>query len=344
MAVVLVSVPSAFAVEPPVILKVISGDNTLRVAWDGLHEKTKFWSVNVSYNCENGKARTTTIIHGHNFVDLKGLTNDIACTITLSGSNAGVMYYSIPVIATPTKDGSGGYVIPVVTPQKNSNNSYNPPPTIGVDKDGVRKVDNGLFLNGEYYQVGYFFTHMPMQYTSIGDENHASIKIYENSGAYAIDMIQFAPSVKEIGTSINISEPRLEIDIGNFANDIENSFLEGVILIDSENIIREYRVELSLDDCLNETPTPDCLRADIYWIYDKVPEFNVIGMNYWDLKRNTVTDYFNDGITVIDPNYVEPILEVPYKYECKDPELDTIMNGGDRNNCHFRAQLISMWN
>jgi len=207
------------------------------------------------------------------------------------------------------------------------------PPTIGVNKDGVRMVENGLILNGEIFNVNNFKDPMPMQYTEIGKENHLQVKIFENSGAYAIEKIQFA-IVKEIGSSINIFEPRLEIDIANFSNDIDNASLEGgVELFDKEGIFAEYKVNVSLVDCM-KTSNQECLKLDIYWTFAKVPEFNVLEINGWDDENNSFNNYFNDGIIVTDPNYVEPTIPEPYKYICKDKPLSEIQVW-TRMNCNF---------
>ena len=54
----------------------------------------------------------------------------------------------------------------------------------------------------------------------------------------------------------------------------------------------------------------------------------------WDYKKNTVQNFFNDGLQVIDPNYVEPTPPEPYEYECKDPELNDI-KVWTMMNCNF---------
>ena len=208
-------------------------------------------------------------------------------------------------------------------------------PTIGVDTHGKRFVDYGLTLNDKSFQANYFKTIMSQQYTEIGKENHLTIKVYENNGAYNIDYIQFG-MVKEIGSPINTFEPRLEIDIKNTSHDIENPVIESILLVDKNNIINNYRVNVSLTSCM-EGYNHQCLQLDIYWTFDKVPFHNVLAINGWDNRNNSFTTYFNHGIIVNDPNYTEPEPAKPYKYECKDPLLHTIKNAGDRNNCHWRA-------
>lgn len=211
-------------------------------------------------------------------------------------------------------------------------------PTIGLDKNGVRFVDDGLKLNGVSFEGNYFKTHMPMQYTETGKMNHLSLKVYENSGAYNIDYIQFG-IVKEIGSPINNYEPRIEIDVSNFANDIENPSLDNITLMDKEGIISYHNVTIDTTPCMNNS-NQECLQLDIYWTFGKVPEFNVLLINGWDNDNNSFSTYFNDGLTTIDPNYVEPKVIEPSKYECKDPKLEDIQVW-TRNNCNFDDRIIT---
>lgn len=211
-------------------------------------------------------------------------------------------------------------------------------PTIGLDKNGVRFVDNGLKLNGVSFDGDYFKTHMPMQYTEIGKINHLSLKVYENSGIYNIDMIQFG-IVKEIGSPINLAEPRIEIDVSNFANDVENASLDNITLIDKEGIISHHDVSVSIVSCMDQS-SQECLQLDIYWTFAKIPEFNVLVINGWDNNKNSFNNYFNDGLTTIDPNYVEPETIQPYRYECKDPKLEDIQVW-TMFNCNFNSKIIA---
>jgi len=225
--------------------------------------------------------------------------------------------------------------------KKSGNGSCNDctPPTIGLDKDGVRYVDGGLKLNGVSYNGDYFKNHMNMQYTEIGKMNHLHLKVYENSGAYNIDMIQFG-IVPEIGSPINNYEPRIEIDVSNFANDVYNPSLDNITLIDKKGIIDNYDVTVSIVQCMEEY-TQQCLQLDIYWTFAKVPEFNVLLINGWDNNKNSFNNYFNDGLTTIDPNYVEPQIIPPYKYECEDPSLDSIQVW-TRTNCNFAEYKLKI--
>lgn len=208
------------------------------------------------------------------------------------------------------------------------------PPTIGTDSQGKRFVDYGVVLNGEKFQMGNYKTHIPMMFTEIGQENHVELKVYENWGAYNIDMIQFA-IVKEIGSSMDF-EPRFQIDVKNTANDIHNPALEGVELIDKKGIIDNYSVEPSLVYCM-EGFTHTCLQLDIYWTFAQVPEFKVLAINGWDNGKSSFSHFLNDGLTVIDPTPIIPEPEeIPKEKEC------IIYKVAKRiNSCQFQPMIDS---
>ena len=226
-----------------------------------------------------------------------------------------------PVVDPVQKKGSGGC-------------SDCTPPTIGMDNKGKRLVDNGLVLNGKSLDVDYFKTHMPMQYTEIDKENHLQVKIYENQGPHNIKMIQFAMGLKEIGTPISKAQALLEMEVVNFANDVDNPSILETNLIDKDGIIRYYHVDLSLVPCMDGF-TQKCLQIDLIWAYEKVTDNTVLAINGWDTKRNSFTDYFNDGLTVIDPNPVtiDDPVDKPTK-ECKISKVPS-----RNNSCQFLPMI-----
>lgn len=213
------------------------------------------------------------------------------------------------------------------------------PPTIGLDSKGERFVSAGLILNGQIYNVDYFKTHMPMQSTVIYHTNNATFKIYENSGIYNIMNFQLGLGIKEIGTPLSEAQALIEIHPIQTTYDIDNPVIDEIVITDKDNILHKVEVTLSVADC--GSINSDCLGVEILWSYAKAPEFDVLMTNIYDFKRNSQTDYFNDGLHVHRPLLIEDIPE-PYKYECKDTPLDQINGPVTRNNCHFRA-LTAIW-
>jgi len=64
-----------------------------------------------------------------------------------------------PPEPTETKKKSGGY-------------SYNPPPTLGVDNNGKRFVENGFSYNGNITNVDRYWTDYPLITTEVGKKEH----------------------------------------------------------------------------------------------------------------------------------------------------------------------------
>lgn len=233
-------------------------------------------------------------------------------------------------------------VVEEVTETKKSGGGCNDckSPTIGLDAHGKRFVNAGLILNGEVYNVEYYKTHMPMQNTTIYYTNNATFKVYENGGIYNIENFQLGLGVKEIGTPINEAQARIEVYPDRYAYQTDSVGVEEIKVIDPDNIINDVEVNLSIVDC--GVIADPCLGVEVLWSYAKAPTYDVLMTNVYDFKKNTINDYFNDGLYVHRPLVVDDTPE-PYKYECKDTPLDEVTGPVTRNNCHFREQLPWFW-
>lgn len=206
-------------------------------------------------------------------------------------------------------------------------------PTFGYNSENLPRVQHGLTLNDNVFDVEYFYTPIPMQYTEINKPNELIFKIFENYGVYNIDFVQFG-TVNEIGDSVNSSEFLIEIDIGNFFNDIDNPVLESVTVHDDDNLISDPIVELSIVEC--GYVDADCLQGVIIWSYREVPIGKVLVLETWDNSRNSNRSYFNDGLTVINPDYIEPEI-IQYKFK---RIIDPIQNVMTRANSNFADIII----
>lgn len=366
--IVALSSDDAYAKHPG-IKPIVSFDEPLNIASDmvnltcdsktKLEIKTVHWYIYSNHSIKHPDflslyfqpVANPSLQHSFDMSTLTAGDYKASCDVVVSNKSHGFIgeWTTFTVLSfDPDVLPEGHEVMVVLSPdnkKENSTNSFNEkknggkdrcsdctPPTIGLDTHGKRFVDYGVVLNGEKFQMNNYKTHIPMMYAEIGVENHLSIKVYENKGAYNIDFIQFG-MVKEIGSSMNVFEPRLHIDVKNTANDIYNPALESIELIDKKGIISNYTVKESLVDCMDGY-TNTCLQLDIYWSFEQVPENKVLAIGGWDNENNSFTHYLNDGMTVTDSNYVEPITKEPYQYECKDPPLDTIQVW-TRLNCNF---------
>ena len=229
------------------------------------------------------------------------------------------------------------------------------PPTLGKDKLGHLLVSDGITINGHSEDGGYYHTVYPMQYTTLGQENKIILKYYENSGPQNIKVVQLGIGIKEIGTSISESQALIETHMGYFADDIENPYVKEVKVIDPHKILSNTDATASLVACTDESAvnkfagkvsgnfTHDqrdefyshliddtCLQIDFTYTYLKVPDSEVLGSNAWDYNRNTINNYFNEGLMVTDPT-PQVILEE----EIKEAPICKGTNVPHRNHCAF---------
>jgi len=265
-----------------------------------------------------------------------------------SGDKSDTVHYTLRYVITSVEEDP--IIVKEELKKKGGGCNDCTPPTLGINSNGKRMVDDGVQINGETIQVDYFYTEMPMQYTEIGKNNTLSFKIYENNGPHNIKHFQLGLGVLQVGSSINESQALIEVKLGHFKDDIYNPVIEKINIKDPDGIIGEYNVTLDLTSCIDEVYSEDifnpdvqhlildCLLVEITYNYAKVPISPVLAVNSWDYGNATFDHFFNDGITVIDPN--PPIIEeiIIEKYTCKDP----IQNNMNRNNCNFRA-LTEIW-
>jgi len=233
---------------------------------------------------------------------------------------------------------------PVDTIQEKNNNggcSDCTAPWLGTDDQGILRVEGGITINGVTKDGGYYYTEYPMINTNIGDENYIVLKFWENQGPTNIEMIQLA-SVKEVGTSFGESQWMIEVWLDDFKDDMYNPKIGTIKIIDHDGLLSNVYADVWLSQCRYDSVDPlDCMGIGIGFTNDKVPDSPVLVSEARDYSRNVVQNFFNDGLNVVDLDYVEPTASEPYKYECNDLPLDEVMVP-TRKNCHFRA-LTSLW-
>lgn len=231
---------------------------------------------------------------------------------------------STPTVEEPTK-----------SKNKGSSCSDCQPPWNGVDNNGVQRVSNGITINSESFDAGYYHKNQPMQFTTINLFNYITIDHWENQGPSNIKLVQLG-SVKEIDSPIGESEWLIEVYLNNFKNDIENPTIHHINVIDPKNILDNVTAKVSLKKCLQDNPieSQSCLSTQFIYSFNDVPDTKVLVNSAIDYNDNTFNNYFNDGITVIDPNPEIAEITPPYKYQCKDKPLAEEMVP-TRNNCNW---------
>ena len=256
---------------------------------------------------------------------------------------------------------------------KKSNTNSNFPPTLGVNKDGKRLVESGFSYNGNFINAEYYHTAYPLITTNIGDKNIVEIIVYDDRGLDNIQWVQLFLGVEKVGKPTNLSEV-----IGQLI--LSNGEFKEFNIIDKQNLIQNFDVaSIEPVKCKANSNSKECLKITFEYEYREAPLYNVIAVSLMDNQRNSWTYFFNDGVEVIgeslnpadtiptfrgiftqdkineiwtdedgveyEKNKFDSFKRItPYSaWECNDTPLDEIKNGGDRNNCHWRSQLISMW-
>ena len=167
------------------------------------------------------------------------------------------------------------------------------PPTIGLDKNGVRLVGNGFSYNNNAVDAILFHTPFPLISAQIGNTNTVSIKAWENSGPQGITLTQIGLGVPEIGSPLNDAEVIVEIWTSN-------TEVEEIVITDPHNLIENSSVSAQTDivNCRTDSDA-QCLDVTLNYMYREAPLYNVMSVEVMDMSRNVQSTTFNDGVEVL---------------------------------------------
>jgi hypothetical protein len=170
-------------------------------------------------------------------------------------------------------------------------------PTLGVNNDGRRLVDDGFTYNDKSIDVERYFTPYPLVTVQVGKQNVAEFKIYDNSGLDKISHFELAFGLAQ-GESIGMSQAVINWD---------RTFdgIETVTLDDPEHVLDNVKIITSEGYCSDESQTK-CLIVKITHTFRAPLDFNILGTNVWDAKRNAWQNYYNHGIEVVGPSMNPP--------------------------------------
>lgn len=174
-------------------------------------------------------------------------------------------------------------------------------PTLGINFDGRRIVDDGFTYNGNSIDVERYFTPYPLVTVNVGKQNVAEFKIYDDKGPDSVSHFELAFGLAS-GESIGMSKAVINWD---------KSFdgIETVTLYDPENVLDKIKVTTSEGSCSDESQQK-CLIVKVIHTFRAPLDFNILGTNVWDAKRNAWQNYYNHGIEVVGES-----LNPPDKYD-----------------------------
>ena len=166
------------------------------------------------------------------------------------------------------------------------------PPTLGLNDNAKRLVTGGFSYNGRMLDVEYYYTPMPIQRVNVGDENVATLKIYENNGPRAIRHAGIAFGLTD---GQHFAESRASIGVDrSFEGELE------LTLDDPDNVIDDtsMRIEAFTSPCMVGADYL-CLVVSIYHTFREPLEFTDISTVVWDDRRNAWQNFFNHGVEIL---------------------------------------------
>lgn len=179
-------------------------------------------------------------------------------------------------------------------------------PTLGLNKNFKRVVDNGFSYNGNVAQVGQWHTPYPLINATVGDVNTVEIVIFENQGISNIRMVQFGLGAEYIGQPLSELEVLVEVPL--ITNGTLNYVGIGEINIrDKDNLIENSSVTAVTDlvQCMNNSPTL-CAKVTLQYSYREATINHAMVVDVSDNKRNNQEFTFNHGVQVVGDSLNEP--------------------------------------
>lgn len=163
------------------------------------------------------------------------------------------------------------------------------PPTLGVTQQGTRLVTDGFSYNDNPIDAQLYYTHYPLIKVKVGEKNTAVLKIFEDGG---IDNIRHVEVGFGLGKGEVISKSKAVINY-----DISFDGSTSIDVFDPEDALDDVSVETRAVSCTDQSKT-QCLEVTFYHMFRAPLDFNMVGTNTWDSKRNGWQNYFNHGIEI----------------------------------------------
>jgi len=190
------------------------------------------------------------------------------------------------------------------------------PPTLGITKFGERIVEKGFSYNGNAVDAELFYTPFPLITVEVGKQNLAILKVYENYGIENIRHIGLGFGLEK-NQAISESKAIIEYDI-SFDGTTKTS------VYDPNNALGNVTVVTIPTKCKVNDAKENCLEVQFYHTFRESLEFNIVGTNVWDERRNGWQNYFNDGVEIVG-NSLNPPKKIQVLDRLGYPKTITIM-------------------
>ena len=163
-------------------------------------------------------------------------------------------------------------------------------PTLGLDEKNGRVVENGFTYNGNTINVERYFTPYPLITVDVGKQNYAVFKIYDNLGP---------DNVRHFDLAFGLATGQV-MGTSNVIISWDKSFAgtETISVVDPRNTLDNVRVFTSEGKCRADSAGNDCLIVTVYHTFRESLDFDMVGTNVWDYKRNAWQNFYNHGIHI----------------------------------------------
>ena len=186
------------------------------------------------------------------------------------------------------------------------------PPTLGLNTNFKRIIDNGFSYNGNAIQVDKWHTDYPLINATVGETNTVEIIVYENTGIHNLQMVQFGLGVEEFGQPLNELEVLIEISLITFNQD-DKIEMGDLLIQDKNNLINNDTVTASsfVTQCMADDIDEKCVKIILQYSYREATINNMMLVNVQDKSNNSQNFYFNDGVQVLGDSLNEsPTFEM----------------------------------
>lgn len=200
------------------------------------------------------------------------------------------------------------------------------PPTLGLNKDFKRIVDNGFSYNDNTVQVEKWHTPFPLINATVGEMNQVEILVYENNGVQNMKMVQFGLGAEYISQPLHELEVLIEVPLFYNHNDSTIN-VDELTIRDKNNLIDHDTVSASakVTQCTDDAITENCTKVTLQYSYREATINHVMVVDVTDKKRNNQAFYFNDGVQVLGESMnPAPIVVIPNKQTSQQTENLTL--------------------
>ena len=241
---------------------------------------------------------TMTVTNLNDDEDFKDILIDVSTQVAVTAKST----ESIPTENASVKSTTSSFS--TAEKKKNGSSSCSDciPPTLGVDKDGKRMVDNGFSFEGHAVDVRHFFTPYPLIGAQVGHEFSTTLKIYENQGPDRIKHVGLAFGLAK-GEIFGDSRAMIELDRELHGEEF------AVSVHDPENTLENVYAETKKGACMDDEDQESsqrCLIVTIHHTFRESMESNMVSTYVWDFHLNGLQNYYNHGIHVMGESLNPP--------------------------------------